>query len=38
MRNKFLYIDCEFDGKVKTINVHKQAVQTKIKILKNIIT
>lgn len=30
----FLFIDFEFDGKVKTINVSKQAVQTKIKIVK----
>jgi len=30
----FLFIDFEFDGKVKTINVPKQTVQTKIKIVK----
>ena len=30
----FLFIDFEFDGKVKAINDHKQVVQTKIKMIK----
>ena len=33
----FLFIDFEFDGKVKTINVHKQTVQAKIKMVKWVI-
>lgn len=32
--NFILSIDCEFDGKVKAINDHKQVVQTKIKMIK----